>query len=237
MLKLVVSSAPSASEPRSQASAAYAAIKRDLLSGRHAPGDRLKIADLAATLEVSPGAVREALSRLVPEQLVVSRDQRGFVVAPLSIEDLEDLTALRCDMESMGLRRSVALGDAGWEALVLASAHRLRRTQMISEAYGGLTADWVQRHAAFHAALVSASGSPRLLNLLAQLYEQSERYRGLSVHSENRRDITGEHQNLVDAALDRDADRLVALMCSHLRETTSLIINASGSGDSFQTSS
>ena len=227
MLSLVESSNSEPLGPRSQTSLAYARIRRDLLGGRYAPGERLKIADLAAALDVSPGAVREALSRLVPEQLVVSRDQKGFVVAPLSIQDLEDLTDLRCEMESIALRRSVALGDEGWEAQVLASAHRLRRSKMLSEPERTLTAEWVDRHAAFHAALVSACGNRRLLDIIAQLYQQSERYRGLSIYVEGERDINGEHQGLVDAALDRNADRLVELMGAHLRTTTLKIVSAS----------
>ena len=227
MLSLVESTNSETLGPRSQTSLAYARIRRDLLGGRYAPGERLKITDLATALDVSPGAVREALSRLVPEQLVVSRDQKGFVVAPLSIQDLEDLTDLRCEMEAIGLRRSVALGDEGWEAQVLASAHRLRRSKMLSEPERTLTSEWVDRHAAFHAALVSACGNRRLLDSIGQLYQQSERYRGLSIYVEGERDIDAEHQGLVDAALDRNAERLVELMCAHLRTTTLKIISAS----------
>ena len=212
--------------PRSQTSLAYGRLREDILSGRLKPGEKLKANDLAAGLEVSPGAVREALSRLVSDQLVVSRDQKGFVVAPLSIEDLEDLTDLRCEIEAIALRRSVARGQDDWEGAILASAHRLRRTLQKSESDRALTPIWVDRHAAFHNALISACGSRRLINLHTQLYEQSERYRGLSVQVESERDIETEHQELVDAALDRDANRLVDLTLSHLRRTTALIVDA-----------
>ena len=227
MLSLVESSDSDPNTPRSQTSLAYARIRGDVIAGRLAPGERLKIADLAVALEVSPGAIREALSRLVPEQLVVSRDQKGFVVAPLSIEDLEDLTDLRCEIETIALRRSIARGDSEWEAGVLASAHRLRRTQAFeSDTDRALTAEWVERHSAFHTALVAACGSRRLLALHAQLYQQSERYRGLSAHVETERNVEAEHQSLVDVALDRDADRLVELTVKHIRKTTSLIVDA-----------
>jgi DNA-binding GntR family transcriptional regulator len=226
MLSLVESNAePDA--PKSQTSFAYARLRADILRGNLVPGERLKIADLASTLEVSPGAIREALSRLVPEQLVVSRDQKGFVVAPLSIEDLEDLTDLRCEVEAIALRRAVARGDSDWEASVLASAHRLRRTpQTKSKDERNITAEWAERHASLHTALVAACGSPRLIGLHGQLYQQSERYRGLSGHFEMHRDVEAEHQALVDAALDRDADRLVKLMLAHIRKTTTIIVDA-----------
>ncbi|MDI1364291.1 MAG: GntR family transcriptional regulator, partial [bacterium] len=111
MLAISDNPAANAPSPRSQTRLAYEAIRADILTGKHAPDRKLKIQDLAADLKVSPGAVREALSRLVPEQLVVSLDQRGFVVAPLSVADLEDLTDLRCEVEAIALRRSVERGD------------------------------------------------------------------------------------------------------------------------------
>ena len=226
MLKLVESTEGRPEAPRSQTSAAYARLRADILAGRFAPGEKLKIADLAVSLAVSSSAIREALSRLVADQLVVSRDQKGFIVAPLSIEDLEDLTDLRCEIEAVALRRSVIRGKDEWEGAMLAAAHRLRRTPMTKEVDASLTEEWVIRHAAFHASLVSACGSRRLLKLHAQLYEQSERYRGLSVHVEGDRDVAGEHEALVDAALDRNADHLVDAAITHLRRTTSLIIDA-----------
>jgi len=219
---------PDPALPRSQTSVAYARLREDILAGRLQPGERLKIAEIAGALEVSPGAIREALSRLVPERLVVFRDQRGFMVAPLSIEDLEDLTDLRCEVEAIALRRSVLRGEVGWEGSVLAAAHRLRRTKIMTSVDRSLNRDWVERHRAFHTALVSACGSPRLLDLHAQLYEQSERYRSLSfpVLGERERDRQSEHQALADAALERDADLLVELMVRHFRETTARIVKA-----------
>lgn len=226
MLKLVETAEIRPEAPRSQTSAAYARLRADILAGRFAPGEKLKIADLSAALAVSSSATRESLSRLVADQLVVSRDQRGFVVAPLSIEDLEDLTETRCEIETVALRRAVERGKDDWEGALLAAAHRLRRTPMKGASDASLTEEWVARHAAFHLSLVSACGSRRLLKIHAQLYEQSERYRGLSVHVEGDRDVASEHEALVDAALERNADRLVELTLAHFRKTTALIIDA-----------
>lgn len=211
-----------ADSPRSQASAAHARLKAELLSGARAPGEKLKINDIAHDLGVSPGAVREALSRLAPEGLVVARDQKGFAVAPLSIDDLDDLTLMRCDLEELALRRSVTAGDADWEAQVLAAAHRLRRTPRRLPEYGP-NLDWLVQHEKFHSALVGACGSPRLLAIRAQLHQQSERYRVLSVLVEGGRDVDAEHQALAEAALDRNADELVRRARDHFLETTALI--------------
>ena len=217
MIDILEASVPGS---RSQSSFAYEAIRAAILAGTHSPGTKLKIQDFAIDLKVSPGAVREALSRLVPEQLVVSRDQRGFSVAPLSIADLEDLTDLRCEVEAIALRRSLAHGDIDWEAGVVAAAHRLQSAPL------ALNPASVQTHAAFHTALVSACGSRRLLALHAQLYEQSERYRGLSYRVEAKRNVQNEHRKIVDLALSRNVDGLIRAMVAHIRQTTALIAQA-----------
>lgn len=216
--------------PRSQTSMAYEVIRSDILCGRLVPEKKLKIQDLAVELDVSPGAVREALSRLVPEQLVVSRDQRGFLVAPLSLTDLSDLTDLRCEIETIALRRSVELGDVNWEANILAAHHRLR-CQISGVSLDEAKKIWIKNHAAFHAALVSACGSRRLLALHAQLYEQSERYRGLMFHIGENRNTNDEHQKIVELALARDSGKLIEATVKHMRLTTDLIIKAFGEDD------
>ncbi|WP_176595512.1 MULTISPECIES: FCD domain-containing protein [Sphingobium] len=200
-------------------------IRTDILLGRHRPDKKLKIPDLADELGVSPGAVREALSRLVPEELVVARDQRGFVVAPLSPEDLIELTDLRCEIESIALRLSVKNGDVDWEAGILAAEYKLR-SEPVPATGEDPRLKWAQNHAQFHSALVSACGNRRLFSLHGQLYEQSERYRGLLFDLESDRDVNEEHHEMVKFALARDADALVQATVDHLRRTTALIIES-----------
>ena len=228
LLPKIAESSPNG--PRSQTTWAYEALRRDIIAGRHSPGVKLNIQDLALELKVSPGAVREALSRLVPEQLTVSQHQRGFLVAPLSLADLKDLTELRCEIEANALRRSVARGDINWEAQLVAAGHLLGATHQPKPGSGEVITEWVTNHAGFHTALVSACGSPRLLGLHAQLYEQSERYRLLSAYVEPQRDITGEHRQILELALARDANGLEAAVIEHIQRTTALIIAATRDG-------
>lgn len=220
----VIDGPPTGSSPRSQTTLAYEAIRNDIINGRHAPDKKLKIQDLADELKVAAGAVREALSRLVPEQFVISRDQRGFVVAPISMDDLLDLTDLRCEVEAIALRRSLERGDVDWEVRLISAAHRLRAAPKPRLDSGESIADWVALHSEYHAALVSACGSPRLIALHAQLYEQSERYRLMSEVKKSNRDVVAEHEEFVQLALARDVDALVSAMTRHIRMTTDLII-------------
>ena len=84
---------------------------------------------------------------------------------------------------------------------------------------------WSAAHDAFHEALASGCGSPWLLRLRRTLYDQSERYRRLSVPlGEATRDIAGEHRALMQAALARDATAAAALLARHLALTTQVLL-------------
>jgi DNA-binding GntR family transcriptional regulator len=207
---------------------AYEGLRADLLACRIAPGSRLKIQDLCGRFSVSLGAVREALSRLTSEGLVISEPQRGFRAAPISVADLKDLTMVRIEVESLCLRRAIEIGTVDWEARLVAAFHRLSRTpERVASDPARSADDWADAHAAFHAALVEGADSPWLLRLHAQLYAQSERYRRLSVPlSMQGRDVGKEHQEILDATLKRDGAKAVKLLTKHLGATTTILLDA-----------
>jgi DNA-binding GntR family transcriptional regulator len=197
----------------------YSVLRADILACRLRPGQQLKIHEICARLRVSPGAVREALSRLSAEELVVSIAQKGFRVAPVRVDDLEDLTRTRIEIECMCLRRAIAVGEIEWETGLVAACHRLTNIASALD-----SDEWAHAHAQYHLALVQACDSAWLLRLRALLYAQSERYRRLSL-SEARleRDVDGEHRGLVKAALARDADNACKLLADHLSLTAALV--------------
>jgi len=216
---------------------AYEALRADLLACRIAPGSRLKIQDLCAQHSVSLGAIREALSRLTSDGLVVAEPQRGFRVAPISRADLEDLTMVRIEVESLCLRRAIAVGTVDWEARLVAAFHRLSRTpERVAVDPMRAADDWAEAHAGFHTALVAGGDSPWLLRLHAQLYAQSERYRRLSIPlGASDRDVSREHREIMSAVLERKADRAVTLMERHIGATTEILMQAELVGIAVET--
>src|SRR3546814_13711371 len=80
----------------------------------------MRISDWSSDV-CSSDLVREALSRLDAEGLVISSNQRGFRIAPISIDDLQDLTSVRIDVEINCLKHSLRLGDLGWETNLVAA--------------------------------------------------------------------------------------------------------------------
>ncbi|QRK10901.1 FCD domain-containing protein [Archangium violaceum] len=211
------------SEP-TLASAVVDRIRSDILRGVLPPGEKLRLEHLAPRYDVGRTPLREACCRLASEGLVTIEDQRGFRVAPISRADLLDLTRARQQIEAIALRAAIAHGDIAWEGEVTAALHRLLRIAPASDS-GALDEAWESEHARFHKTLLSACGSPWLLKFHATLFDQSERYRRLSLaYGRVERDIDGEHTALVRATLARDAERACALLIEHIARTTELVL-------------
>ena len=215
-----------AANARTLASQAHDLLRRDILSGTLAPGQRLRTKDLQARYGLGLSPLRESLQRLSAEGIVVNDAQRGFAVAPVSVAELRDLTVARTALESTMLPMAMQLGSADWEGDIVAAFHRLSRTPLPHDPAAMADASlWELRHRSFHHALVAGCGSPWLLRLHGQLVDQSERYRKIRIlhHLESQaqvRDVNAEHQAVMEAVLRRDATQAVALMTQHLVATS-----------------
>jgi DNA-binding GntR family transcriptional regulator len=202
------------------AGAAYRRIKADITGGRFEPGQRLRIEDLRQAYETGASPLREALSRLAAEGIVVSIGQRGFRVPPVSVEELRDITNIRILLETEALKQSIENGDDEWEAEVVASFHRLSKAEVGDGAEFG---EWEQLNKRFHDALISACPSRWLLRFYETMYDQHRRYRALSVQATNApRDVHAEHERIKDAALARDVERACAESVIHIRRTAEI---------------
>ncbi|ODV43871.1 hypothetical protein AWV79_13345 [Cupriavidus sp. UYMMa02A] len=210
----------STSTPSSLTYSVYQNLRAELLNGRLVPGEKLKPADLSEALSVSLGAVREALSRLTAEGLVIAEPQRGFRVAPIGADELLDITNVRIEIESLCLKRAIAVGDTEWESGIVSALHRLTHTPKQAAPGERVSQEWATAHTAFHAALVAACDSPWLLRIREVLYVQSERYRWFSIPpSTGKRNLDKEHRKLADAVIGRDEAAACKLMTEHLQIT------------------
>jgi DNA-binding GntR family transcriptional regulator len=203
----------------------YLRLRREILACRLAPGAKLNIASLAQEHGVSPGAVREALAMLEKEWFVHIEPQKGYSVRPVSADDLLDLTLARIEIERACLASSLAQGDIEWESQLVAAFHRTSRTAREAVALTHGDPAWIAAHDGFHNALVAACRSQRLLATRALLYDQSERYRQLSLSFSVERDVESEHRLLRDAALARDIPRTQDLAEAHIRATAEALID------------
>lgn len=210
----------------SRTAAIYEALKEELLDSKHPAGRKLAIDKLAQRFGVSAGAVREALSRLTSDRLVISQPQRGFVVSPVSRADLIDLTEVRIEIETRCLRSSIENGTLEWEGQMLAIWHQLSNTQPnFSDPQEHQV--WSRLHASFHDGLLACCTSQWWLHLRDQLYTQAERYRRMTQpRSNSGRSVRDEHEAILNLALARDADGACAALAQHLQFTTDILLGS-----------
>jgi DNA-binding GntR family transcriptional regulator len=206
---------------------AYRKLRVLILQGTLQPGQKLKFEILQQELGVSASSLREAFMKLVNEGLVRSAQRRGFSVAPISIEELKDITRLRTILEPLALRDAIEHGDDAWEAQILSTWHRFSKIDTAqSDAPGILDEQWSYWHRAFHESLVAACPSIKTMQFRAVLFEQSERYRALSAARRTKpRKKSDEHRKLMEAVLARDADKAEALMIRHMTLTSDFLSN------------
>ncbi|MGG5821878.1 FCD domain-containing protein [Falsiroseomonas sp. HW251] len=202
--------------PETAGERAYRAIRADILRGVLAPGQKLKLDALRDTYDAGIGTLRETLSRLVAERLVVAEGQRGFEVAPFSATELRELAALRLLLEGHAMEQSFRAGDVEWEARVVAVHHKLSQVQ---DRLGGGDAAaldaWRRFDAQFHQTLIAACGSRTLMATHAAVFDRYQRYqnRALGFRGEI---AVREHAVLRDAALSRDAGNARAVLRVHI---------------------
>jgi DNA-binding GntR family transcriptional regulator len=200
---------------RSLTSLAHARIREMVLSGELPPGSRIQIDALRKTLEMGASPVREALSILSSEQLVVRHEQRGFRAPDISAADFSVLLDTRCRVEAIAFADAIRHGGPDWEERIVLLRYRLNSLDR-----NGNAAAWENVHRDFHAALISACPSGYLLNFCEQLYDLAVRYRNVaSLAAYPSRRVDEEHANIAEAALARDADRAVDLLIDHYRKT------------------
>lgn len=218
---------PRAGDAQTNASAVHALIRSDIVALRLEPGQKLRLDALKGSYGFGHAPLREALSRLVSEGLVDFADQRGFAVSGLSEQDLQDVVFLRQEFECLALRLAIERGDDTWEGQIVATHHQLAKSMRRQDMKSTFNEQWEIRHRAFHFALVKACGSPRLLAIRNLLCDQSDRYRRIASKNQAvERDIAGEHLEIFEATLARDAKRACELLKAHIGRTAEIAVEA-----------
>lgn len=205
------------------ASRAYERLKHEIITAQLLPEQKLHIAQLCERYEIGASPMREALNRLSRDGMVTQVDQRGFRVAPVSIDHLEELTRTRCWLEEIGLRESISHGGEEWEESVVLAYHRLGRQQPASRTATERGARWEDAHRAFHASLVAGCRSHWLRAFTSELFDAAERYRHLSRIAARSTHPRDEHKAIMEAAVSRKAALAVELLTEHLKRTAAAV--------------
>ena len=196
---------------------AYRRLRNDIIFGRLAPSQKLRLEGLKESYGISVSTLRELLNRLTSEGLVVAESARGFEVAPVSADNFRELANLRLLLESHALQRSFAAGDMEWEGRVVAAHHKLSTLEKRTLAGDKRGLEVLKRYdSEFHQALLSACGSRVLLDAHAAVFDKYVRYLMIAVIFRNA--APAEHQRLLECALKRDAKAAQATLATHIMD-------------------
>jgi DNA-binding GntR family transcriptional regulator len=203
-------------------------MRADILGARLKPGQRLMFAELSERYGVSVGVTREALTWLSSQGLVKAVAHQGYMVTPLSLPELDELTDARLLIEPEVLKLSISNGDTDWEGQIVAAHHVLSRTP--SSAEGSDPDDdvaqdaWSEAHATFHESLFSACHNSRLMEIVQKFAEEAMLYRrwSVSLGHVNPHSVE-EHRALLDHSLARDGESAAEVLRTHIQHTRQML--------------
>lgn len=198
-------------KPQSTHSAVLGQLRRWLASGAIAPGSRLVVDQISASLDVSPVPVREALRILEGEGQVAYTHHQGYRVVELSLQDLAETYRMRELLEADAIRFACELLDE--ETLARISSH-LDETTRFSRREN--LAGYGAANRRFHFEIFGASGRPILVRTIIQLWDRSEAYRAVFANDpEHLRTAEAQHNDIMAAVRARNPERAITAQNAH----------------------
>ena len=195
------------------------ALREAIVNGVLIPGERLMEIQLAEEMGVSRTPVREAIRKLELEGFVVMIPRKGAYVAGVSFKDVKDVFEIRAALE--GLAAGLAAEKVTQEEIELMerALHYEREPASLEE--------MVQSDTDFHALLYKASRNERLIQILANLREQIQRFRTTSLAVPGRgKNAIQEHRAMVDAIARHDVEDAQSLATAHIENAANIMYEA-----------
>lgn len=197
----------------------YRRLKAMAVDFRLRPGERLNEGALARELSTSRTPLREALNRLVAEELVTFQPGRGFCCRTLEAEKVFDLYELRAVLETAAVRLACArASDAG-----LARLDRILEAHV--ETAGRTVREVVAGDEAFHIALAELSGNGVLVRQITGINDRIRYIRWIDMQSRVHT-TKGEHRQIMAALAARNPERATAAMQGHIGKRMDQVVAA-----------
>jgi GntR family transcriptional regulator, rspAB operon transcriptional repressor len=213
---------PEVAPPAALPDRIYAVLKHRILTCSMHPGERIVEKALCSELKVSRTPLREALNRLVLEDLVSLVPYRGYAVAPLTVDSFRELCELRRIVEA---ETAALTAERATPADVerLEQVAELRYTKGDRQTYQG----YLRANSAFHLALVRCVRNRQLESVVMSALDKHQRplYLGLDVGMDGKAS-TAEHRQVIDAIRRHDPARARTLMISHIAHAQDRIVGA-----------
>lgn len=207
-----IATSPSSLDGTSQGDAAYARIRRDILSCRLMPGVKITEPGLMDSYGIGKSSCRIALTRLCHEQFVVSLPRKGYQVAPITVKDVEEVFTLRVQLEPLAAR--LAVGKVDIDRLrELEAACRVRHLVPLPDQIDV----FMDANKAFHLEIARATGNERLLRSLSGLMDEMTRLVALGFNVQGTKpEIKHDHNAMIAAFEEGDGKRAELIARRHI---------------------
>jgi DNA-binding GntR family transcriptional regulator len=194
-------------------------IRMGIFDGTFAPDSQLNEVELARSLGVSRGPIREAFQRLIQDGLLRSERNRGVFVVALDADSVQDVYFVRSVIETAAALRLAESQDAaaisGLEQIVSA----------IGRSVDGEWSELVAIDLEFHRSLVAASGSPRLIRTFEPMYAETRMLLAhMEIHYERRADLVDEHHAIVEAIQAGNRRLIDRLIHGHMSDSVAKLV-------------
>jgi DNA-binding GntR family transcriptional regulator len=195
----------------------YNAIYSQLMSHKIAPGGRISVDNLVRELGVSQTPIREALSRLEAQGLVVKTHLIGYSAADqLNRPRLEQLYELRLLLEPFAAAKAAHnMPDESIDAL---EAMAQRMTALEAEDAQAAYGQFAQRDSEFHELIATGCGNDLVREALSNLHTHVHLFR-LFYHARATSEANDEHARIIAALRKRDADAAAEAMRCHIERS------------------
>ncbi|MBT3788595.1 MAG: FCD domain-containing protein [Alphaproteobacteria bacterium] len=197
---------------------AYDRLRQDILSGILQPGHKLRIEALKLRYDIGPSPLREALSRLTADGLVVNLLRRGFWIPEVTLEDFCDITRTRQILECAALGSAIEQNDTAWKNHLNKAYDNLNQVEatIAPDDIEAISA-WEMLHRNFHMALTGGLESKWLGNVQQRLIDQSDRYRRLFLpRTAISLEVDHSHSQIMEFVNKRDVAKARATLTAHL---------------------
>jgi DNA-binding GntR family transcriptional regulator len=193
---------------------------RDLITrGELRPGQRLNERLLTKRFGISRTPLREAFGILAAEGLVTSLPNRGAMVATVTAADAEDMFQVMAVLEALGGELACQRASDADIAEVRALHQQMRRHYASRELDAYF--DFNQR---IHQKIIDCAGNRELTDVYKRISHKIRRARYLANLSRDRGDhAMDEHEEILEALVQRNSDKLKALLAVHLKNKYEVI--------------
>jgi DNA-binding GntR family transcriptional regulator len=207
----------------SSATDAYDLLRRAFVLCEIVPGSRVTEESLARGYDLSRAAVRAALARLSHQGWIEASPRRGYLVRPVTLKDIRDLFAVRALLEPAAAEMAAKRATD----LELEEIAELARAAMFEGSDYESVRQFLEANTRFHLSVANACGNRKLVKILAEVFDESERMFHSALTLANRGlEMFHEHSALVGALSSRDSAATGAAVCEQVKTAEQMVVDA-----------